>query len=84
MNPKLKVAAIILGALPSVLLDSQLVMGLLIVRGGGGFPLDRLIKSHQHTGYLTVSVALIYVVVSLAAIISAPRRAGNRNIEPVS
>ena len=77
MNPKLKVLAIVLGALASVLLISQLVMGLLIVRGGGGFPLERLIKSHQHTGYLTVSVALVYVGVSLVAIASTPRRIGN-------
>ncbi len=74
MNPKLRVVSILLGALASVLLVSQLIMGLLIVRGGGGFPLDRLIKSHQHTGYLTVSVALVYVGVSLAAIVATPRR----------
>ena len=74
MNPKLKLAAVVLGSLASLLLVSQLVMGLLIVRGGGGFDLNRLIKSHQHTGYLTVSVALVYVVVSLSAIVATPRR----------
>ena len=74
MNSKLKVTAILLGALASILLVSQLVMGLLIVRGGGGFELTKLIKSHQHTGYLTVSVALVYVVVSLGAIVATPRR----------
>ena len=74
MNSKLKVASILLGALASILLVSQLVMGLLIVRGGGGFELNKLIKSHQHSGYLTVSVALVYVVVSLSAIAAVPRR----------
>ena len=74
MNPKLKLTTILLGALASILLVSQLVMGLLIVRGGGGFELTKLIKSHQHTGYLTVSVALVYVVVSLGAIVATPRQ----------
>ena len=74
MNPKLKIASVLLGCLASLLLVSQLVMGLLIVRGGGGFEINKLIKSHQHSGYLTVSVALVYVVVSLSAIVTTPRQ----------
>ncbi len=74
MNSKLKIISIALGALASVLLVTQLVMGLLIVRGGGPFPLTKLIKAHQHSGYLTVSVALAYVLVSLLAIVSIPAR----------
>ncbi len=74
MNPKLKPVSLILGALAALLVVSQLVMGLLIVRGGGPFPLPRLIKTHQHTGYLAVSVALVYIVVSLSTILATPSR----------
>lgn len=77
MNSKIKTVLIILGALASVLLVTQLVMGLLIVRGGGSFPLAKLIKAHQHSGYLTVSVAFVYVALSLGAIITIPPR--NKN-----
>ena len=74
MNPKLKPALLILGLLASVLIISQLVMGLLIVRGGGSLDLTKLIKAHQHSGYLTVTVVLIYIGLSLAAIIATPGR----------
>ena len=80
MNPKLKTVLILLGALAGVLVISQLTMGLYIVRGQAGqslpynYPLPKLVKMHQHSGYLTVSVALIYVVLSLAAIIRLPKR----------
>ena len=74
MNPKLKPALLILGLLAAILIVSQLVMGLLIVRGGGSLDLARLIKSHQHTGYLTVTVVLVYIVLSLSAIASTPGR----------
>ncbi len=77
MNRKLKTALILLGALASVLLVTQLVMGLLIVRGGGSFPLAKLIKAHQHSGYLTVSVAFVYVALSLGAIVATPPRSKN-------
>ena len=72
MNAKLKPVLLILGLLAALLIISQLVMGLLIVKGGGPFELTKLIKSHQHTGYLTVTVALIYIVISLMAIVRAP------------
>ena len=77
MNRKWKTALILLGALASVLLVTQLVMGLLIVRGGGPFPLTKLIKAHQHSGYLTVSVAFVYVALSLGAIVTTPGRSKN-------
>ncbi len=79
MNPKLKTVAVILGLVASLLLVSQLAMGLLIVNGGGSFNLNKLIKSHQHSGYATVSVALAYVVLSLAAILSTPARKPGRD-----
>lgn len=74
MNPKLKPALIFLGLLASALIISQLVMGLLIVRGGGSLDLTRLIKAHQHSGYLTVTVVLVYIAASLSAIATAPTR----------
>ena len=74
MNPKLKPILLILGLLAAVLIVSQLVMGLLIVRGGGSLDLTRLIKAHQHSGYLTVTVVLLYVALSLSAIASTPTR----------
>ena len=74
MNPKLKVALLALGTLAALFLVSQLVMGLLIVRGGGSLNLARLIKSHQHTGYATVTLSLLYVGLSLATIAGLPAR----------
>ena len=80
MNPKLKTSLIVLGILAGVLVMTQLAMGLYIVRGQAGqpipfdYPLPKLVKMHQHSGYLTVSVALVYVLASLAAIIPLPSR----------
>jgi hypothetical protein len=74
MNSKLKPFLLILGLLASLLIISQLVMGLLIVRGGGSFDLNKLVKSHQHTGYLTVTVVLIYIICSLATIARLPKK----------
>ena len=72
MNPKLKPFLVALGLLAALLIVSQLVMGLLIVRGGGSLDLGKLIKAHQHSGYLTVTVVLIYIGLSLSAIASTP------------
>jgi peptidase E len=74
MNPKLKPILFILGLVAALLIVSQLVMGLLIVRGGGSFDLAKLMKAHQHSGYLTVTVALIYIGLSLSAILAIPSR----------
>lgn len=61
----MKPIAIILGCLSAVLIVAQLAMGLLISRGSAN-----LIKSHQHSGYLTVAVSLAYIAVSLTMIAS--------------
>jgi hypothetical protein len=58
-----------LGALAAVLIVSQLVMGQLILSGQPAW-----IKRHQHSGYLTVVVALVYIGFSLPVIASMPRR----------
>jgi hypothetical protein len=66
----MKLFAMILGFLSAVLILAQLTMGQLIVSGHD----PRIIKMHQHTGYLTVVVSLVYIVISLIVIASAPRR----------
>lgn len=60
---------LVFGALSALLIVAQLVMGQLILSGQAQW-----IKRHQHTGYLTVVVALVYIVVSMAVIASTPRR----------
>jgi hypothetical protein len=65
----MRIVLLILGTLSAILILMQLVMGQLIV---GGQP--QWIKGHQHTGYLTVVVALVYIVLSLMVIASGPRR----------
>jgi len=59
----------IFGVISALLIVSQLVMGQLILSGQAEW-----IKRHQHSGYLTVVVALIYIVFSLMAIASMPKR----------
>jgi hypothetical protein len=65
----MKVFLLILGSLSGILIVSQLVMGQLILSGQAEW-----IKRHQHSGYLTVVVALVYIVLSLIAIASAPKQ----------
>jgi hypothetical protein len=57
MKPLLMIA----GFLSAALLIFQLVLGLLILQGQ-----TSLLKAHQHSGYLTVAVSLIYIVWSMA------------------
>jgi len=60
----------ILGFLAAALIIAQLTMGMLLSAGHN----PNLIKPHQHTGYLTVVVSLIYILLSQLAIASMPRR----------
>jgi hypothetical protein len=69
----MKVFLLILGFLAAALIIGQLVLGLLILRSGH---LPRWTAAHQHSGYLTVVVALLYIGFSLAAIVSMPNREG--------
>jgi hypothetical protein len=59
---------LILGFLAAVLIISQLVMGLLILQGQASMR-----TAHQHSGYLTVAVSLVYITWSLATIASTPK-----------
>jgi len=61
---------LILGFLSAVLIIAQLVMGLLILQGQD--PWWR--KAHEHSGFLTVAVSLLYIAWSLAIIVRAPKR----------
>jgi hypothetical protein len=65
----MRVLLLVLGALAALLIVGQLVMGQLILSGRAS-----LIKAHQHSGYLTVAVALVYIGLSMAAIASATKR----------
>lgn len=64
----MRIVLLALGGLSAVLIVSQLVMGQLILSGQVQY-----IKGHQHSGYLTVVVSLVYIGLSLGAIASAPR-----------
>lgn len=59
----------IVGFLAAILIVAQLVMGLLILQGQ-----TSMRTAHQHSGYLTVAVTLIYIGWSLAVIGSSSKR----------
>jgi hypothetical protein len=64
----MKLILLILGFLAALLIVCQLVMGLLILQGQASMR-----TAHQHSGYLTVVVSIIYIAWSLATIASMPR-----------
>jgi hypothetical protein len=64
----MKLILLILGFLAAILITSQLVMGLLILQGQASMR-----TAHQHSGYLTVAVSMVYIAWSLATIASMPR-----------
>jgi hypothetical protein len=65
----MKPLLIIVGFLAAILIVAQLVMGLLILQGQ-----NSMRKAHQHSGYLTVAVTLIYICWSLAVIAGSTKR----------
>lgn len=65
----MKTVLLVLGGLSALLILAQLVMGQLILSGQAEW-----VKRHQHSGYLTVVVALIYIVLSLIQIANTPAR----------
>ncbi len=66
----MKPLLLITGLLAAILIVSQLVMGLLILQGRA-----TMRTAHQHSGYLTVAVTLLYIGWSMA-VIASPRRRG--------
>jgi cytochrome b561 len=67
-----RIAVIVLGALSAVMIVAQFVMGLLMYR----FP--KMIEAHKHSGHMTVVVVLVYVFLSLSAILTTPAAASKR------
>jgi hypothetical protein len=65
----MRIFLLVLGSLAALLILAQLVMGQLILSGQVEW-----IKRHQHSGYLTVVVVLVYIGFSLPTIASMPRR----------
>jgi hypothetical protein len=65
----MKPLLLITGLLAAILIIIQLVLGLLIIQGQ-----TKMITAHQHSGYLTVAVTLLYIGWSLAFIASARKR----------
>ena len=68
-GPK-KILLLIVGALAALLVVSQFVMGMLIIQGGS----PKIRTAHQHSGYATAVVALIYIVWSMMTLASLPSR----------
>jgi hypothetical protein len=64
----MKLILLILGFLSALLITCQLVMGLLILQGQASMR-----TAHQHSGYLTVVVSMVYIAWSLATIASMPK-----------
>jgi Mg2+ and Co2+ transporter CorA len=60
----MKAVVLILGFLSALLIVAQLVMGLLLVNGAE----LKMKTMHQHSGYLTVTVVLVYIALSLSKI----------------
>lgn len=65
----MRILLLFLGFLSAILIVGQLVMGLLILGGQ-----TTMVKAHQHSGFLTVAVTLIYITWSVIAIASSPRQ----------
>jgi hypothetical protein len=65
----MKPLLLITGFLAALLIVAQLVMGLLILQGRASMR-----TAHQHSGYLTVVVTLLYIGWSMAVIASTRRR----------
>ncbi len=65
----MKLILLILGFTAALLITIQLVLGLLILQGQASMR-----TAHQHSGYLTVAVTLLYITWSLAVIATTPKR----------
>ena len=66
----MKLILLILGFMAALLITVQLVLGLLILHDPGSL---RMRTTHQHTGYLTVAVSLVYITWSLTTIATMPK-----------
>ncbi|QEH37802.1 hypothetical protein OJF2_63930 [Aquisphaera giovannonii] len=69
----MRALTVLLGILSSILIVVQLVMGLLIRNGQASVGLR---TAHSHSGSLMVLVTLAYIALSMTALLSRPRSAG--------
>jgi heme A synthase len=67
----MKPLLIILGTLSAILIVSQVVLGVMMKTGQAS---PGLAKSHFHLGTTMAVVVLVYIALSLTAILSKPRR----------
>jgi hypothetical protein len=67
MSSAKKTVLLVLGGLSALGVVSQLVLGQLILGGRGD-----LVKMHQHSGYTTVALVLLYLALSLSTLASMP------------
>jgi cytochrome b561 len=74
MSSGKKTLLLILGVVAALFLVGQLGLGLYIVNGKGNPNIMKVIKAHQHTGYTTVALSLVYVIASLLTIAGLPAR----------
>lgn len=58
-----RVMLMLLGVVAGLFLIGQLILGQLILSGR-----VNLVKAHQHSGYTTVVLSLVYVIFSLKAL----------------
>lgn len=71
MTHRLKTAAILLGILSAVAIVAQLGLAIVILSGGS----TKIRTAHQHTGYLTVALTLVYIALSLTLLLrAAPKK----------
>lgn len=69
MTATKKIVLTVLGTIATALLIGQLVMGLLLAGGR-----TNLITAHQHTGYIAVPLAVLYITLSLVWTLNLPTR----------
>lgn len=58
-----RVLLMVLGVVTGLFLIGQLILGQLILSGR-----VNLVKAHQHSGYTTVVLSLVYVILSMKAL----------------
>lgn len=67
-----KLLLVLLGVVSAFLMMAQLALDQLVVSGAARH--KTLVKAHEYIGYLAITLALVYVLVSLWSIINAPTR----------
>lgn len=87
MTGNKRLLLMVLGVVAALFILAQLALGLTIVNAKTSPEmqemLPKLMKTHQHTGYVTVVFVLTYILLSLAALAKAPMvLAGRTSVSP--